>query len=242
MQEASTLSCKKGEIPKKDFTFPLYQAKTSRGLHPWRFAPVAARSARAHQETSARARRGLLKKPSPPPAGAPPPKGEARLGSPFGGAGTAAAVTERAATNSQPSPGEAAFSLPHRPGKALRCFPSFFSCAARPVRARSWGAAPHPAAFEKAGKTFTLASLGPRRARALPFRTGAAFSRRPLARIDSGGTPHFLILLPSTCESPPKTPGHTFAAWPGPRRARPAAPPASGAGRLPWPPRWRWRR
>ena len=90
----------------------------------------------------------------------PPPKGEARLGSPFGGAGTAAAVTERAATNSQPSPGEAAFSLPHRPGKALRCFPSFFSCAARPVRARSWGAAPHPAAFEKAGKTFTLASLG----------------------------------------------------------------------------------
>ena len=129
-----------------------------------------------------------------------------------------------------------------RPGKALRCFPSFFSCAARPVRARSWGAAPHPAAFEKAGKTFTLASLGPRRARALPFRTGAAFSRRPLARIDSGGTPHFLILLPSTCESPPKTPGHTFAAWPGPRRARPAAPPASGAGRPPWPPRWRWRR
>ena len=28
-------------------------------------------------------------------------------------------------------------------------------------RARSWGSAPHPAAFEKAGKTFTLASLGP---------------------------------------------------------------------------------
>ena len=75
MQEASTLSCKKGEIPKKDFTFPLYQAKTSRWLHPWRFAPVAARSARAHQDTSARARRGLLKKPSPPPAGALSPAG-----------------------------------------------------------------------------------------------------------------------------------------------------------------------
>ena len=39
------------------------------------------------------------------------------LGSPSGGAGTAAAVTERA--------------RPYRPGKALRCFPSFLSCAAR---------------------------------------------------------------------------------------------------------------
>ena len=41
-----------------------------------------------------------------------------------------------------------------RPGKALRCFPSFLTCAARPVRARSWGAAPHPASFlsRKLGK------------------------------------------------------------------------------------------
>ena len=96
-----------------------------------------------------------------------------------------------------------------RPGKALRCFPSFFP-GCRPVRARA-----RSKLFCKkvSSKNFTLASLG------------ALFS-----------------LLPSTCESPPKTPGHTFAAWPGPRRARPAAPPASGAGRPPWPPRWRWRR
>ena len=33
------------------------------------FAPMAARSARAHQEASARARRGLLEKPSPPSLG-----------------------------------------------------------------------------------------------------------------------------------------------------------------------------
>ena len=32
-----------------------------RGLHPWQFAPVAARFARAHQETSARARRRRVK-------------------------------------------------------------------------------------------------------------------------------------------------------------------------------------
>ena len=33
----------------------------ARGLHPWQFAPVAARFARAHQETSARARRRRVK-------------------------------------------------------------------------------------------------------------------------------------------------------------------------------------
>ena len=58
--------------------------------------------------------------------------------------------------------------------------------------------APHPAAFEKAGKTFTLASLGSRRARAFFSCTGAAFSRRPLTRIDSGGTPQ----LPPGCGTP----------------------------------------
>ena len=72
---------------------------------------MAARSARAHQEASARARRRRAALSAPcggtspkgggetwlsanfwlctnlaPPAGAPPPKGEARLGSPFGGA------------------------------------------------------------------------------------------------------------------------------------------------------------
>ena len=61
--------------------------------------------------------------PSPPPAGAPPPKGEARLGSPLGGAGTAAAVTERATA------------LPSGKGAGNQrlpgCFPSFLSCAAR---------------------------------------------------------------------------------------------------------------
>ena len=80
------------------------------------FAPKAARFARAHQENSARARRGLLEKPSPSclwhdtsPKGG----GETRLcasfmaahilGSPFGRAGTASAVTERASCQ------------PHRP-------------------------------------------------------------------------------------------------------------------------------
>ena len=63
------------------------------------------------------------------------------LGSPFGGAGTAAAVTERASSRDAgavrrlrgqnlallPSFREATFSALRRPGKTLRCFPSFFS-------------------------------------------------------------------------------------------------------------------
>ena len=63
------------------------------------------------------------------------------LGSPFGGARTAAAVTERASSRDAgavrrlrgqnlallPSFREATFSALRRPGKTLRCFPSFFS-------------------------------------------------------------------------------------------------------------------
>ena len=72
------------------------------------------------------------------------------LGSPFGGAGTAAAVTERASSRDAgavrrlrgqnlallPSFREATFSVRRRPGKTLRCFPSFFS-GWRPLRARA---------------------------------------------------------------------------------------------------------
>ena len=73
--------------------------------------------------------------PSPPPAGAPPPKGEARLGSPLGGAG---AVRRLRGQNLAllPSFREATFSVRRRPGKTLRCFPSFFS-GWRPLRARA---------------------------------------------------------------------------------------------------------
>ena len=71
-----------------------------------------------------------------------------------------------------------------RPGKALRCFPSFFP-GCRPVRARA-----RSKLFCKkvSSKNFMLASLGPRRARALVVRTGVSVAHRPLARIDNPGT------------------------------------------------------
>ena len=53
----------------------------------------------------------------------------------------------------------------------------------------------HRSALDRAGrrewhaKGMTERATRPRRARALVARTGAAFSRRPKARIDSGGTP-----------------------------------------------------
>ena len=120
------------------------------------------------------------------------------LGSPSGGAGTAAAVTERARRC--------------RPGKTLRCVPSFLSCAA-PIRARSRlfekrrpknfyarFARPTPCAHvrysldeherQRAAQGANCLGCNPR-ARALFSRTGAAFSRRPKARIARGGlTPH----------------------------------------------------
>ena len=84
-------------------------------------------AARAHREDSARARRGRVTL-SALPWRAPPPKGEARLGSPFGRAGTAAAVTERATA------------LPSGKGAGNQrlpgCFPSFFS-GWRPLRSRA---------------------------------------------------------------------------------------------------------
>ena len=98
------------------------------------FAPMAARSARAHREDSARARRGQVTL-SALPWRAPPPKGEARLGSPFGGAGAVRRLRGQALAL-LPSFREATFSVRRRPGKTLRCFPSFFS-GWRPLRARA---------------------------------------------------------------------------------------------------------
>ena len=120
------------------------------------------------QEKNARARRGLLKKPSPPSLGGhlpqrgsqvgAPPKACAKpsLASPFGGrwcpVGTvqrlvsaAASVgagrsplgcITRAGRRECPRRGrrglrEATFLVRYRPGKTLRCFPSFLLCAAR---------------------------------------------------------------------------------------------------------------
>ena len=53
------------------------------------------------------------------------------------------------------------------------------------------------------------------------------------------------IVLPARGPSPGsplKTPCRTFAAWPGPPRAPPAAGRGWWAGRRPWRPGWRWRR
>ena len=84
MQEASTLSCKKGEIPKKDFTFPLYQAKTSRGRplrHGCRRASVSAAASGAvcQWQTSSTDRRGSGDRPlGNVPPGRSDPRGGAK--------------------------------------------------------------------------------------------------------------------------------------------------------------------
>ena len=50
---------------------------------------------------------------------------------------------------SQPSPGEPAFSVRHRPGKAGQspCFPSFFLAAAHKVKGKDVGLCPTPRSF-----------------------------------------------------------------------------------------------
>ncbi len=82
-------------------------------------------AARAHREDSARARRRRVG-PLSRLAATAPPKGEPSLASPFGG-GALQRRAERARR--------------YRPGKALRCFPSFFS-GCRPLRSRPWDAVP----------------------------------------------------------------------------------------------------
>ena len=126
---------------------PSAWALNSRGLHPRQFAPWAARSARAHQENSARARRGRVGPLSRLAATASrllalsvtatpcqlPQRGsqvgsspeacrKPSLASPFGGG----ALQRRA---------ERATALPSGKGAGNQrlpgCFPSFLSCAAR---------------------------------------------------------------------------------------------------------------
>ena len=90
-----------------------------------------------------------------------------------------------------------------RPGKALRCFPSFFP-GCRPVRARA-----RSKLFCKkvSSKNFTLATARPPPRTCAILSMSTSGSELPLARIvpcghapriDSGGTPHqfsFLLLM-----------------------------------------------
>ena len=114
MQEASTLSCKKGEIPKKYFTFSLYQAKTSRGwgtlsaLQRRALSPAGSGDA-TQWAAPITDRRGSGDRPlgNVPPGRSGPQRGsqvgallkvcrKPSLASPFGGGGLALARTERA--------------------------------------------------------------------------------------------------------------------------------------------------
>ena len=146
---------------------PSAWALKSRGLHPRQFAPWAARSARAHQENSARARQGVGC-PLRPLRGHLPRRGRRDLalrkplvahllGSPSGGryvpvgrcpaadrggsrdAGTAAAVTERATA---PPSGKGGAKGP--------CFPSFFRLPPTKGKGKVVGRCPTPCKpFEK---------------------------------------------------------------------------------------------
>ena len=95
-------------------------------------------------------------------ASPPPPKGEARLGSPLG------AATSR-------------WDVAQRPVSAAASVGAGRLPLADSTRGGSRDAGTATAVTERATRS--------RRARALFSCTGVAFSRRPLARIDSGGTP-----------------------------------------------------
>ena len=61
-------------------------------------------------------------------------KAKSRL--PLWGRCHASGMTERASIGSQPSFREATFSVRYRPGKTLRCFPSFSLAAAHKVKVK----------------------------------------------------------------------------------------------------------
>ena len=64
------------------------------------------------------------------PCGGTSPKGGGETWLPLGGAGAVRRLRGQKLAL-LPSFREATFLVPHRPGKTLRCFPSFLSCAAR---------------------------------------------------------------------------------------------------------------
>ena len=98
--------------------------------------------------------------PSQSPNGASSPEGRAKSRLPLWGRCHAFGMTERASAGSQPSFRKATFLVRYRPGKTLRCFPSFFP-ALRACKGKTVGLCPTPCKlFEKSlSKNFTCLPL-----------------------------------------------------------------------------------